>query len=70
MIKAKVIKPFYYAEGKELYLDEDRFKELKEKGYVEPIEEVATIPIDEIMGNKEMAIQTKSKIEKATIDKK
>lgn len=34
MIKAKVIKSFYYAKDKDIYLDEDRFKELKEQGYV------------------------------------
>lgn len=34
MIKAKVIKPFYCAKDKELYLDENRFKELEEQGYV------------------------------------
>lgn len=65
MIKAKVIKPFYYANDKELYLDEDRYKELLEKGYVEPIEEVAVMPIDEIIGNKEITNQ----IEKAIINK-
>lgn len=34
MIKAKVIKSFYYAKDNDIYLDEDRFKELKEQGYV------------------------------------
>ena len=39
MIKAMVIKSFYYAKDKEIYLDENRFKELKEKGFVEEIKE-------------------------------
>jgi hypothetical protein len=34
MIKAKVIKSFYYAKDKFIYLDEDRFKELEREGYV------------------------------------
>ena len=39
MIKAKVIKAFYYAKDKELYLDEDRFKELEDQGYVVKVKE-------------------------------
>lgn len=39
MIKARVLKPFYQAENKELYLDEERFEELKNKGYVEEIKQ-------------------------------
>ncbi len=57
MIKAKVIKPFYYAKDKELYLDEDRFNELKEKGLVEEVKEI------------KKAVVRNSKIEKATNDK-
>jgi len=38
MIKAKVIKSFYYAKDKDIYLDEERFKELKEQGYVELVD--------------------------------
>ena len=34
MIKAKVIVPFYVKQDTFLYLDEDRFNELKEKGKV------------------------------------
>ena len=34
MIKAKVVEPFYVKENTFLYLDEDRFNELKEKGKV------------------------------------
>ena len=34
MIKAKVIKSFYYAKNNDIYLDEERFKELNEQGYV------------------------------------
>lgn len=34
MIKAKVIEPFYVKQDTFLYLDEDRFNELKEKGKV------------------------------------
>ncbi len=34
MIKAKVIEPFYVKENTFLYLDEERFNELKEKGKV------------------------------------
>ena len=40
MIKAKVIKAFYYAKGKEVYLDEDRYNELKALGLVEEIKEI------------------------------
>lgn len=65
MIKVRVIKPFYYAEGKELYVDEDRYNELKELGLVEIIEKVASLPIDEIVGNKDITNQ----IEKAIINK-
>lgn len=39
MIKAIVTKSFYYAKDKEIYLDEDRFKELKEKGFVKEAKE-------------------------------
>lgn len=39
MIKARVIKDFYCAKDKLLYLDKDRFDELKEKGLVEEIKE-------------------------------
>ena len=39
MIKARVIKSFYYAKNKDIYLDEDRFKELEEQGYVEKKED-------------------------------
>lgn len=34
MIKAKTIKSFFYARGKDIYLDEERFKELEKQGYV------------------------------------
>lgn len=40
MIKVRVIKPFYYAKNKELYLEESRFRELEKLGLVEPVEEV------------------------------
>lgn len=40
MIKVKVIKSFYCAKGKKLYLDENRYKELSELGYVEEIKKV------------------------------
>ena len=39
MIKVKVIKPFNYQEGKELYVDEERFEELKNQGLVTKVEE-------------------------------
>ena len=35
MIKARVIKPFFYDKNKDIYLDKDRFEELKKAGYVE-----------------------------------
>lgn len=57
LIKAKVVKPFYCAKGKELYLDEDRFKELAEQGYVEKIKEI------------KKAVGRNIEIEKATNDK-
>lgn len=57
MIKAKAIKPFYYAKDKELYLDEDRYKELAELGYVEEVKEI------------KKAVVKNTKIEKATNDK-
>lgn len=57
MIKAKVIKPFYYAKDKELYLDDERFNELKELGLVEEVKEI------------KKAVVRNSKIEKAINDK-
>lgn len=57
MIKTKVIKPFYYAKDKELYLDEDRYKELVEQGYVEEVKRI------------KKAVVKNTKIEKATNDK-
>ena len=58
MIKAKVIKAFYYAKGKEVYLDEDRYNELKALGLVEEIKEIKE------------AVVKNAKIEKATNDKR
>ena len=58
MIKVKVIKPFYYAMDKEVYLDEDRYKELSEQGYVEEVKEI------------KKSIIKNNKVEKATNDKK
>lgn len=58
MIKVKVIKPFYYAKDKEVYLDEDRYKELSEQGYVEEVKEI------------KKSIIKNNKVEKATNDKK
>lgn len=58
MIKARVIKPFYYAKDKELYLEEERYNELKEQGFVEEVKEV------------KKAIVKNNKLEKATNDKK
>ncbi len=57
MIKAKVIKPFYFAKDKELYLDEERYKELKKLGLVEEVKE------------RKKAIVKNTKIEKATVCK-
>lgn len=57
MIKAKVIKSFYYAKDKEIYLDEDRYKELAEQGYVKEVKEI------------KKAVVKNNKIEKATNDK-
>lgn len=53
MIKAKVIKSFYYAKDKEIYLDEDRFKELEEQGYVIKVKEPKV----------EKAVKPKTKVE-------
>lgn len=39
MIKAVTIKDFFFAKDNILYLDEERFNELKEKGLVEKFEE-------------------------------
>ena len=58
MIKAKVIKPFYYAKDKQLYLDEDRYKELKDLGLVEEVKETKKVVVN------------KGKIEKATVNDK
>lgn len=58
MIKVKVIKPFYYAKDKQLYLDEDRYKELKDLGLVEEVKEI------------KKAVVNKGKIEKATVNDK
>lgn len=53
VIKAKVIKAFYYAKDKELYLDEDRFKELEDQGYVVKVKEFKV----------EKAVKPKTKVE-------
>ena len=45
MIKAIVEIPFYEKKGKELYLDEERFKELESKGYVKKAEVIETASI-------------------------
>lgn len=63
MIKAKVIKPFYYAKDKELYLDEDRYNELKELGLVEEVK-----PRNIRKENAELLSKKQSKIEKAIND--
>jgi len=39
MKKVKVIKPFNYQEGKELYVDDERFEELKDQGLVIEVKE-------------------------------
>lgn len=57
MIKVKVIKPFYYAEGKELYVDEDRYNELEKLELVQKIETV------------EYAMQKQDKVETAIKNK-
>lgn len=57
MIKVKVIKPFYCGIGKELYLDEERYNELKEFGLVEKVNEINKTVIKD------------NKVEKATSDK-
>lgn len=71
MIKAKVIKPFYCAKDKELYLDEDRYNELKELGLVEEVEEYIEITSETLLEGKKIykEIIKNSKIEKATNDK-
>lgn len=56
MLKVKVIKPFYYAEGKELYVDENRYQELKDKGLVEEVKEI------------KQTVVKNSKIEKAILN--
>lgn len=45
MIKAIVEIPFYEKKGKELYLDEKRFKELESQGYVKKAEVIETASI-------------------------
>lgn len=45
MIKAIVEIPFYEKKGKELYLDEERFKELESQGYVKKAEVIETASI-------------------------
>lgn len=45
MIKAIVEIPFYEKKGKELYLDEERFKELERQGYVKKVEVIETASI-------------------------
>lgn len=45
MIKAIVEIPFYEKKGKELYLEEKRFKELESKGYVKKVEVIETASI-------------------------
>lgn len=47
MIKAIVEIPFYEKKGKELYLDEERFKELESQGYVKKAEIIETASIKE-----------------------
>lgn len=46
MIKAIVEIPFYEKKGKELYLDEERFKELESQGYVKKAEVIETASIE------------------------
>jgi len=58
MIKVRVIKPFYYAKDKEIYIDEERYKELSEQGLVEEVKEI------------KKAVIKNNKVEKATNDKK
>lgn len=60
MIKAKVIKSFYYAKDKEIYLDEERFKELQEQGYVEEIKTILEIASPQI---KEETIEKAIKVQ-------
>jgi hypothetical protein len=45
MIKAIVEIPFYEKKGKELYLDEERFKELECQGYVKKVKVIETSSI-------------------------
>lgn len=45
MIKAIVEIPFYEKKGKELYLDEERFKELERQGYVKKAKVVETASV-------------------------
>lgn len=58
MIRARVIKPFYCAKDKELYLEEERYNELKEQGFVEEVKEM------------KKAVVKNNKLEKAINDKK
>lgn len=66
MIKAKVIKPFYFAKDKELYLDKDRYEELSKLGYVEKIEEI-NYNLDNLIHKEKISTNN---VEKAIYDKK
>jgi hypothetical protein len=59
MIKVKVIKPFYYAKDKILYVDEERYKELNQLGYVEKVKE-ETIKIEKATHDKTRILSNKS----------
>lgn len=72
MIKAKVIVPFYYAKDKELYLDEERYNELKSLGKVEKVEDDIVVSTALYVDPKEIhkEIVNNSKVEKSLNDKR
>ena len=67
MIKAKVIKPFYYEKDKVLYLDEDTFQELSEKGLIVSCNEKKN---DVRIETTQLFAAGKVKIEKAIVNDK
>ncbi len=65
MIKARVIKSFYLKEDSELYLDEARFKELKDSGVVEKagLEKDSRIEKAVVINNDEKRILSNQSLE-------
>ena len=72
MIKAIVAIPFYEKKGKELYLDEERFKELERQGYVKKVEVIETASIKgngkrKVLSDKGLEVREEEHMDKAKL---